>query len=245
MLATARHFGQETLGIGRDDIVFSAGKLFFAYGLANSMAFPMSVGATTILVPDPVNPAEGDRDDASVSADGIFRRTGALCSAADAEGYRSGRRLRPTAPLCLRRRHSARQASASSWRSIIGVDIVEGAGATEILTFFSNRPDDIRYGTPGKPLPGYDAKILDADGNELGVGEVGELVVRGPTSRRRLLESARRGASALSSVNGFTPATCTCATQKDFAISAGATTTCSKLAAYGFRRWSWSWRSCP
>ena len=66
-------FGQETLGIGRDDILFSAGKLFFAYGLANSMAFPMSVGATTILVPDSGHAAKGDRDDAAESAHGILR----------------------------------------------------------------------------------------------------------------------------------------------------------------------------
>ena len=56
LIATGRLFGQEVLGIGGNDVVFSAGKLFFAYGLANSMAFPMSVGATTILVPEPATP---------------------------------------------------------------------------------------------------------------------------------------------------------------------------------------------
>ena len=181
MLATARHFGQETLGIGRDDILFSAGKLFFAYGLANSMAFPMSVGATTVLVPDPVTPAkvietmQRYRPTVFFGGPALYS---ALLTHKDIGPGAGSDRLR----LCVSGGDTLPASIGEEWRSVVGVNIVEGAGATEILTFLSNRPDDIRYGTPGKPLPGYDAKILDADGNELDVGQVGELVVRGPTS---------------------------------------------------------------
>ncbi|HEV2336727.1 MAG TPA: benzoate-CoA ligase family protein, partial [Stellaceae bacterium] len=68
------------------------------------------------------------------------------------------------------------------WREIVGSDILDGLGSTELLhIFLSNRPDDIRYGTTGKAVPGYDLRILDA-GGEVGVGEPGELVVRGPSA---------------------------------------------------------------
>jgi 4-hydroxybenzoate-CoA ligase len=181
MLATARHFGQETLGIGRDDVVFSAGKLFFAYGLANSMAFPMSVGATTVLVPDPATPSiviETMRRYRPTVFFGGPALYSALLLHKDIGPGAGSDRLR----LCASGGDTLPASVGEHWRSIVGFDIVEGAGATEMLTFLSNRPDDIRYGTPGKPLPGYDVKVLDTDGNELGVGQVGELVVRGPTA---------------------------------------------------------------
>jgi 4-hydroxybenzoate-CoA ligase len=65
----------------------------------------------------------------------------------------------------------------------VGVDILDGLGSTEMLqTFLSNRPGDVRYGSTGKPVPGYDVKIVDENGDELAAGEIGELVVRGPTA---------------------------------------------------------------
>jgi len=69
------------------------------------------------------------------------------------------------------------------WRQVVGVDILDGIGSTEMLhIFLSNRQNEIRWGTSGKPVPGYDAKIVGEDGSELGDGEIGELVVRGPSS---------------------------------------------------------------
>jgi 4-hydroxybenzoate-CoA ligase len=69
------------------------------------------------------------------------------------------------------------------WRAIVGVDILDGLGSTEMLqTFLSNRPGDIRYGSTGKPVPGYEVKIVDESGQKLPAGEIGELAVRGPTA---------------------------------------------------------------
>ena len=181
MLATARHFGQETLGIGENDVIFSAGKLFFAYGLANSMAFPMSVGATTILVPEPATPPKvietmlRYRPTVYFGGPALYA---ALLGHKDIGPGAGSDRLR----LCVSGGDTLPASVGEQWRTTVGVEIVEGAGATELLTFLSNRPNDTRYGTPGKPLPGYAAKIIDVDGNELGVGEVGQLVVRGPTT---------------------------------------------------------------
>jgi 4-hydroxybenzoate-CoA ligase len=69
------------------------------------------------------------------------------------------------------------------WRAMVGVDILDGLGSTEMLqTFLSNRPGDVRYGSTGKPVPGYAVKIVDESGRELPAGEIGELVVRGPSA---------------------------------------------------------------
>jgi len=71
----------------------------------------------------------------------------------------------------------------TQWRERVGVDILDGIGSTEMLhIFLSNRPDDIRYGSSGRPVPGYDAKIIGEDGKEVGIDELGELVVRGPSA---------------------------------------------------------------
>jgi 4-hydroxybenzoate-CoA ligase len=69
------------------------------------------------------------------------------------------------------------------WRDVTGVDVLDGIGSTEMLqTFLSNQPGDIRYGSSGKPVRGYDVKIVDENGCELADGEIGELVVRGPSA---------------------------------------------------------------
>jgi 4-hydroxybenzoate-CoA ligase len=69
------------------------------------------------------------------------------------------------------------------WRQVAGVDVLDGIGSTEMLqTFISNRPGDVRYGSTGKPVPGYDAKIVDESGRKVSDGEIGELIVRGPTA---------------------------------------------------------------
>src|SRR5271169_1723519 len=69
------------------------------------------------------------------------------------------------------------------WRSAAGVDVLDGIGSTEMFqTFLSNRPGDVRYGTTGKTVPGYDLKIVDEQGREAAADEIGELVVRGPTA---------------------------------------------------------------
>src|SRR5262249_25374910 len=69
------------------------------------------------------------------------------------------------------------------WREAGGVDVLDGLGSTEMLnTFLSNRPGDIRYGSTGKPVPGYEVRIVDEYGRELGTDEIGELIVRGPSA---------------------------------------------------------------
>ncbi len=176
---TADTYGAQVLRIRPDDVVFSAAKLFFAYGLGNSMTFPMSVGATAVLLADRPTPdavlAVMARHQPSVFAGVPTLYAGLLAHPAIGVGAGSAR---------LRRCISAGEALPAEigrrWRETVGVDILDGIGSTEMLHIFvSNRPGDIRYGTSGKPVPGYEARIVDEQGNPAPDGESGELVVRG------------------------------------------------------------------
>jgi len=182
LIATAKLFGQDVMGIKPNDVVFSAAKLFFAYGLGNSMSFPMSVGATTILLKDRPTPdlvLEVMKRENPTIFYGVPTLFGALLNHKDIGKGAGSSKLR----LCTSAGEALPANLGERWRTITGVDILDGIGSTEMLHIFvSNRPGDICYGTSGRPVPGYDAKIIGEDGKELGDGEIGELVVRGHSS---------------------------------------------------------------
>ena len=170
------------LDIRPDDIVLSAAKLFFAYGLGNSMTFPMSVGATTALAP--VRPTPQSMFD-------VFARTRptifcgvptlfAAMLAGMAEGAPDGfDRLR----LCTSAGEALPAEIGNKWTTRTGVEIIDGVGSTEMLhIFLSNAPGDVVYGTSGVAVPGYNLRLVDEAGAEVGVGEVGELLVEGPSA---------------------------------------------------------------
>jgi 4-hydroxybenzoate-CoA ligase len=179
--ATADTYGAQVLGIRPDDVMFSVAKLFFAYGLGNSMTFPMSVGAAAVLCPDRPTP-EAVISTMRRCRPTIFAGVPTLYAAMLANrtlGRGAGSdRLR----RCISAGEPLPEHIGVRWRATVGCDILDGIGSTEMLhIFLSNRPDDIRYGTTGKPVPGYDVRILDA-GGEVADGEPGELVVRGPSA---------------------------------------------------------------
>jgi 4-hydroxybenzoate-CoA ligase len=181
-MATARLFGQGVLGIREDDVVHSAAKLFFAYGLGNAMTFPLSVGATAALWPERPSPEsvfEMMRKHRPTIFYGVPSLYTALLSHPDICKGAGSDRLR----LCVSAGEALPAHIGERWRQVVGVDILDGIGSTELLqTFVSNRPGDIRYGSTGKPVPGYEARIVDEKGRELGVDEMGELIVRGPSA---------------------------------------------------------------
>jgi len=178
---TADLYGAGVLGLKESDVCFSVAKLFFAYGLGNAMTFPMAVGATTILSPERPTP-EG------VAA--ILRRHPVTVFYAVPTFY-AAFLASPNAPeradLKLRYCISAGEALPPDvgrrWKERYGVDVLDGIGSTEMLHIFvSNYPGDVKYGTTGKPVPGYDIRLIDDDGNVIKTkGEMGELQVRGPT----------------------------------------------------------------
>jgi len=182
LMATAKLFGQGILGITENDVVHSASKLFFAYGLGNALTFPLSVGATAALWPHRPSP-EGVFETLRRNRVTIFYGVPSLYTALLAHkdiGKGAGSdRLR----LCVSAGEALPAHIGERWREVTGVDVLDGLGSTEMLnTFLSNRPGDIRYGSTGKPVPGYEARIVDEHGRELGTDEIGELIVRGPSA---------------------------------------------------------------
>ncbi len=182
LMVTAKLFGQGTLGITENDVVHSASKLFFAYGLGNAMTFPLSVGATAALWPHRPTP-EGvfemlKRNRVSIFY-GVPSLYAALLSHQDIRKGAGSDRLH----ICVSAGEAMPAHIGERWREVVGCDVLDGLGSTEMLnTFLSNRPGDVRYGSTGKPVPGYEARIVDESGHELGDGDIGELIVRGPSA---------------------------------------------------------------
>jgi 4-hydroxybenzoate-CoA ligase len=181
-MASARLMGQGVIGIREDDVAFSAAKLSFSYGLGNALLFPMSVGASAVLLPERPTPQavlatlRRHRPSIFYAVPSLYA---ALLAQPDLGPGAGSDRLR----LCISAGEALPANLGERWRAIVGVDILDGIGSTEMLqTFVSNRPGDIRYGSTGKPVPGYEVKIIDESGQELPAGEIGELVVRGPTA---------------------------------------------------------------
>src|SRR5215813_3841029 len=178
---TAELYAVPVLGINESDIVFSAAKLFFAYGLGNALTFPLAVGATSILTAERPTPAAVSRV-LRERRPTIFYGVPTLYNAMLASNE-----LPIRGELALRRCVSAGeplpQEIGRRWSARIGVDILDGIGSTEMLhIFLSNWPDGVRYGTTGKPIPGYQLKIVDDEERPVRKGEIGDLLVSGPTS---------------------------------------------------------------
>jgi benzoate-CoA ligase len=181
LVQTAELYAIPVLGIADTDIVFSAAKLFFAYGLGNALTFPLAVGATSILMAEWPNPAAVSRvlrEHRPTIFHGVPTLYNAMLASPD---------LPQREELALRRCVSAGEPLPGEigrrWSARIGVDILDGIGSTEMLhIFLSNWPGNVRYGTTGKPIPGYDLKIVDEAERLVQRGEIGDLLVNGPTS---------------------------------------------------------------
>ena len=182
LIQTAELYARPTLGIDENDVVFSAAKLFFAYGLGNGLSFPMSVGATAVLMAERPTPeavfARLRQFQPSIFY-GVPTLYAALLASPD---------LPQKDELALRCCTSAGEPLPEQlgrqWSDRFGVDVYDGIGSTEMLhIFISNHPGRVRYGTTGVAVPGYDLRIVDEAGNTIEeAGEVGELQVSGPTS---------------------------------------------------------------
>jgi benzoate-CoA ligase len=182
LIATADLYAKPVLGIRESDVVFSAAKLFFAYGLGNSLTFPLAVGATTVLMAERPTP-EAVFKRLVEKRPTIFYGVPTLYAALLAS---------PSFPakdkLALRACTSAGEALPAEigrrWTERTGAELLDGIGSTEMLhIFLSNRPGDVRPGTTGKPVPGYQLRLVDDQGSVITKpGELGELQISGPTS---------------------------------------------------------------
>jgi benzoate-CoA ligase len=175
----ARLFAINTFGLREDDIVFSAAKLFFAYGIGNGLFFPLAAGATVVLYPGRVTPAVVAQ---LIEEQGVTVFCGvptlyASILETDFPGRRGGA-LR----ICMSAGESLPHDLGATWTERTGTEIIDGIGSTEMLHIFvSNRPGAVRYGVTGWPVEGYEVKLQDEGGEPVEVGQIGELYVKGPT----------------------------------------------------------------
>jgi benzoate-CoA ligase len=178
---TAELYGSPVLGLTESDVCFSAAKLFFAYGLGNALSFPLSVGATTVLMAERPTP------------DAVFKRwteqrpTVFFGAPTGFAGMLAAPNLPARDQVALRLASSAGEALPADighrFTAHFGIDIVDGIGSTEMLhIYLSNRPGQVRYGSTGQPVPGYDIELRNEDGSPAADGEPGDLYVRGPSA---------------------------------------------------------------
>jgi 4-hydroxybenzoate-CoA ligase len=180
--ATADTYARQVLGIREDDVCLSAAKLFFAYGLGNALTFPMSVGATTILNTERPTPARMfeliNRYNPTIFY-GVPTLFAAMLNDETVKNERAGRNLR----ICTSAGEALPESVGHAWKARFGVDILDGVGSTELLhIFLSNAPGDIKYGSSGKPVPGYKVRLVNEAGEDVADGEVGEMLVDAPSA---------------------------------------------------------------
>src|SRR3569833_2484075 len=180
--ATADTYAKQVLGIRESDVCLSAAKLFFAYGLGNALTFPMSVGASVVLNSERPTPARMfdlmSRYNPSIFY-GVPTLFAAMLNDEAMKGERGGRALR----ICTSAGEALPESVGNSWKSRFNVDILDGVGSTELLhIFLSNAPGDIKYGSAGKPVPGYAVRLVNEAGQDVADGEVGELLVDAPSA---------------------------------------------------------------
>ncbi len=188
---TAELYGKPVLGLDEHDVVFSAAKLFFAYGLGNALTFPLSAGATTVLMAERATPAAVFQR-LTQRKPTIFYGVPTLYAA-----MLSSPELPSRADVALRRCVSAGEALprevGERFTARFGCEILDGIGSTEMLhIFLSNLPGDVRYGTTGKPVPGYDVELRGEDGRPVGVDAIGDLYIRGPSAALMYWENRER-----------------------------------------------------
>ena len=182
---TAELYGKAVLGLTEGDVCFSAAKLFFAYGLGNALSFPMSVGATTLLMAErPTPDATFKRWKGGV---GGVKPTVFYGAPTGFAGMLASPALPARTEVAMRLVSSAGEALPAElgerFKRHFGVDIVDGIGSTEMLhIFLSNRPDQVRYGTTGWPVPGYTIELRGEDGAPVPDGEPGDLYIQGPSA---------------------------------------------------------------
>ena len=182
VILTAELYAKPVLGIRESDVVFSAAKLFFAYGLGNAMTFPLSVGAMTVLMAERPTP-EAVFKRLTEKKPTIFYGVPTLYAgmlASPAFPNKNQLALR----VCVSAGEALPPTIGKTFTERTGVEILDGIGSTEMLhIFLSNRPGEVRYGTTGKAVPGYEVRLVDEQGGLINKpDELGELQISGPTS---------------------------------------------------------------
>jgi 2-aminobenzoate-CoA ligase len=188
ILATCDSYGRHVLRAEASDRFIGSPPLAFTFGLGGLVLFPMRVGAATILpdktAPDDLLAAIAKlRATIAFTAPTAYRAMLAKLSEHDISSLRK----------CVSAGEALPKATFEAWHAATGIRILDGIGATEMLHIFIGSPEhEIRPGATGKPVPGYEARVIDEAGNEMPPGTIGRLAVRGPTGCRYLADKRQR-----------------------------------------------------
>jgi benzoate-CoA ligase len=185
---TAELYGKGVLQIKENDVCFSAAKLFFAYGLGNGLSFPLSVGATVILMAErPTPDAVFVRWKGQFAGMNTAKPTIFFGAPTGFAGMLAAPNLPAKSEVALRMCSSAGEALPADigqrFEKHFGIEIIDGIGSTEMLhIFLSNQPGKVRYGTTGWPVPGYIIELRGENGGSVPDGEPGDLYIQGPSA---------------------------------------------------------------
>lgn len=174
--------GGQVFGIGPEDLTFSASKMFFSYGLGNSLLFPLRAGGASVLVPERIDPERAfeviatERPTLFFTVPTLYAR---MLQVKEAERRYDLSSLR----LCVSSGEALPLPLFHAWKERFGHELLDVVGSTEALhDFIANLPGQVRPGSSGRVIPGFEAKLVDDQGNPVPPGTVGHLLVKGETT---------------------------------------------------------------
>ncbi len=182
VIACCDCFPPYVLKAERDDIFCGSPPLAFTFGLGGLLLFPLRIGASALLLEQasPPNLLQGIQDHRATivfTAPTAYRAMADLVQGFDISSLRK----------CVSAGETLPKPTFEKWKEATGLEIIDGIGSTEMLhIFISSSGDEIRPGSTGRVVPGYEARVVDEDGNEVPPGTIGHLAVRGPTGCRYL-----------------------------------------------------------
>lgn len=196
MVVVSESFGRDVLNLTENDIIFSAARLFFAYGLGNSCCLPFGAGASVILnseAPKPETVLHHVKKFGATIFFGVPTLYGQILDYLEKQDKEKGTKPNPNAPhefssvrICFSAGEALPPELYYRWKERFGLDILDGIGSTELLhIFICNRPGDVRPGSTGKPVPGFELKLIDDEGREVPKGEIGTLLVKGGSAAQQ------------------------------------------------------------
>lgn len=180
---TSQLWGVDVLGLRESDRTFASAKLFFTFGTGGNLIFPWYAGASIVLFPGAPRIATNVLEVIDRFKPTIFYNAPTSYAAILAIPDFTKKYNLSSLRLCVSAGEALPAPIWHGWKERTGVDIVDGIGSTENYhIFISNRPGDIRPGSTGKPVPGYEVKLVDEEGKEVPQGQIGNLLVKGETA---------------------------------------------------------------
>jgi 2-aminobenzoate-CoA ligase len=188
ILATCDTYGAHVLRAEASDRFIGSPPLAFTFGLGGLVLFPLRMGAASILI-EKASPEDLLAAIEKYRATICFTAPTAYRAMVTRVGSHDISQLRK----CVSAGEALPKATFDAWQAATGIKIMDGIGATEMLHIFIGSPEEaIRAGSTGRPVPGYEARVIDEEGREVPPGTVGRLAVRGPTGCRYLADARQK-----------------------------------------------------